>query len=79
MVGWNWKKAISIKALVLSGEKATRYSSKFHQRISCDSSFIGIAVESVTLFIKFTVLSELVGIWFSKQSVVYHFHKILIV
>ena len=41
----------------------------FHQRISLDSSFIENAIETVTPFIKFAVLPELVGIWFSKQSV----------
>ena len=41
----------------------------FHQRISLNSSFIENAIESVTPFIKFAVLPELVGMWFSKLSV----------
>ena len=40
----------------------------FHQRIFLDSSFFDNAIERITPFIKFAVLPELVGMWFSKQS-----------
>ena len=41
----------------------------FYQRIYLDSDFIDNAIESVIPFIKFAVLPELVGMWFSKESV----------
>ena len=42
----------------------------FCQRISLDSSFVDSAINSVTPLIKYAILPELVGKWFSKQTVV---------
>ena len=42
----------------------------FVQRIPIDIEFIDDAIENVKLFIKLTILSELVGKWFTKQNVI---------
>ena len=41
----------------------------FHQRIYLDLNFIDSVIQSVVPFIKFAILPELVGKWFTKQSV----------
>ena len=40
----------------------------FFQRINPDLSFVDSAINSVTPLIKYAILPELVGKWFSQQS-----------
>jgi len=41
----------------------------FHQKICLDLSFVDSAMSSIVPFIKYAVLPELVGKYFSKQTV----------
>ena len=41
----------------------------FHQKVELDSNFIDSAVCNVEPFIKFAILPELVGKWFSKEPI----------